>query len=63
MIYKECFKCKRYFSGSCNGVEDRKRKKITIENSCSGYLKIGSKKQISKEPLCVNLLQENMKKK
>ena len=39
MIDKECLDCKRYYSGSCNGVKDRKRKIITIENSCSGYLK------------------------
>lgn len=44
MIDKECLSCKRYYSGSCNGVEDRKRDKITIENSCSGYLKIEEKK-------------------
>lgn len=39
IIDEECLDCKRYYSGSCNGVEDRKREKITIENSCSGYLK------------------------
>ena len=43
MIDEECLKCKRYFSGSCNGVENRKRKEITIENRCSGFLKIVSK--------------------
>lgn len=38
MIDGECLECKRYFTGSCNGVEYRKRKEITIENSCSGFL-------------------------
>lgn len=40
MVDKECLGCKRYYSGSCEGVEDRKRENITIENRCSGYLKI-----------------------
>ena len=40
MIDKECLKCKRYYSGSCHGVEDRNRLEITIENSCSGFLHI-----------------------
>lgn len=40
MIDKECLECKRYFTKSCEGVEDRKRKEITIENSCSGFLHI-----------------------
>lgn len=39
MIDEECLHCKRYYSGSCNGVEDRKRETITTENSCSGFLK------------------------
>ena len=39
IIDKECLDCKRYYSGSCSGVEDRKREKITIENSCAGHLK------------------------
>lgn len=38
MIDKECLECKRYYSGSCDGIEDRKRNIITIENSCSGFL-------------------------
>lgn len=38
MIDKECLECKRYFVKSCDGVEDRGRKEITIENSCSGFL-------------------------
>lgn len=38
MIDKECLECKRYHSGSCDGVEDRKREEIIIENSCSGFL-------------------------
>lgn len=41
MVDKECLECKRFHSGSCNGIEDRKRKEITIENSCSGFLEIG----------------------
>lgn len=39
MIDKECLECVRYYSGSCNGIEDRKRESITVENSCSGFLK------------------------
>lgn len=39
MVDKECLECKRFYSGSCNGIEDRGRKEITIENSCSGFLK------------------------
>ena len=38
MIDKECLKCKRYYSKSCNGVEDRQRNEISVENSCSGFL-------------------------
>ena len=37
IVDKECLECKRYLK-SCNGVEDRKRETITIENSCSGFL-------------------------
>lgn len=40
MIDKECLECKRYFVKSCNGIEDRGRKEITIENSCSGFLQL-----------------------
>ena len=47
MIDEECLKCKRYFSGSCNGVENRKRKEITIENRCSGFLKNSQQKQMN----------------
>ena len=47
MIDEECLKCKRYFSGSCNGVENRKRKEITIENRCSGFLKNSQRKHIN----------------
>jgi hypothetical protein len=39
MIDKECLERKRYYSGSCNGAEDRRRDEITIENSCAGFLK------------------------
>ena len=38
MIDNECLKCKRLFSGSCHGTEDRGREEITVENSCSGFL-------------------------
>lgn len=38
MVDKECLKCKRFYSNSCDGVEDRGREKITIQNCCSGYL-------------------------
>lgn len=38
MVDKECLDCKRYYSGSCDGVKDRNRENITIENCCSGYL-------------------------
>lgn len=37
-IDKECICCKRLYSGSCNGIENRGREKITIENCCSGHL-------------------------
>ena len=37
-IDKECICCKRLYSGSCNGVEDRGRGKLNIESSCSGHL-------------------------
>lgn len=40
LIDKECLECKRLFSWSCNGVKDRGREEITIENSCSGFLHI-----------------------
>jgi hypothetical protein len=40
MIDKECLDCRRYHSKSCNGVEDRGRDKITIENCCSAHLSI-----------------------
>ena len=36
----ECINCKRFKSGSCAGVEDRKRDIITIKNQCSGFLKM-----------------------
>ena len=49
MIDKECILCKIYYSGSCNGVEDRKRDKITIENSCSGFLSINNESNEEKE--------------
>lgn len=39
MVDKECQECKRFYSGSCDGVADRGREEITIENSCSGFLK------------------------
>lgn len=35
---EECLNCLRFHSKSCNGVENRGREKITIENSCSGFL-------------------------
>lgn len=57
MIDKECLECKRYYSKSCNGVEDRKRKEITIENSCSGLLKTKNKNlQTRKLQKIVNVL-------
>lgn len=40
MVDKECLECKRYYSKSCKGIEDRGRNEITIKNSCSGFLKI-----------------------
>ena len=48
MIDKECLECKRYFSGSCEGTEDRKREEVTIENSCSGFLHIETEDIIDK---------------
>ena len=39
MVDKECLECKRYYSGSCDGVEDRKREVVNKYNSCSGFLK------------------------
>lgn len=39
MIDNECLECKRYYSGSCYGVEDRKREVINKYNSCSGFIK------------------------
>lgn len=48
MIDKECLECKRYFVKSCDGVEDRGRKEITIENSCSGFLHIETTDIINK---------------
>lgn len=48
MIDNECLKCKRYFTNSCDGVEDRNRKEITIENSCSGFLYIETEDIIHK---------------
>lgn len=38
MIDKECLFCKRFYSKSCNGTEDRKREEITDENRCAGFL-------------------------
>ncbi len=40
MIDKECICCKRHYSQSCEGVEDRKRKVITSSNACSGFLHV-----------------------
>lgn len=37
-IDKECICCKRIYSGSCDGVEDRGRKEINLYNRCSGHL-------------------------
>ena len=48
LMDKECLECKRYFTGSCDGTEDRKREKITIENSCSGFLHIETEDVIDK---------------
>ena len=50
MIDKECLKCRRYLN-SCDGVKDRKRKIITIENSCSGFLKIEDTNDIKYDQL------------
>lgn len=36
-IDKECICCKRLYSGSCDGIENRGRVKINSYNSCSGY--------------------------
>lgn len=52
MIDRECLECKRYFNGSCNGVEDRKE--ITIENSCSGFLHTKTEDVINKLSEIVN---------
>ena len=37
----ECIRCKRYHSGSCNGVEDRGRDFVNIYSMCSGFLLLG----------------------
>jgi hypothetical protein len=37
-IDKECICCKRFYSGSCKGVENRGRDRIVLENSCSGHV-------------------------
>ena len=37
-IDNECLTCKRYYSGSCSGIADRKRETITVLNMCSGYI-------------------------
>lgn len=36
-IDKECLACGRYVSGSCRGVVDRKRDKITSGNRCGAF--------------------------
>lgn len=36
-IDKECLSCGRYVSGSCRGVVDRKRDKITSGNRCGAF--------------------------
>lgn len=41
-IDKECICCKRLYSKSCEGVENRRRVEINSSNSCSGYLSVGS---------------------
>ena len=46
---KECLECKRFYSGSCDGAWDRKRTEITIENSCSGFLRRDEKTMTKKE--------------
>lgn len=48
MIDKECLQCIRLYSGSCQGVSDRKRITITIENSCSGFLKVDKNNSVSR---------------
>lgn len=39
-IDKECICCKRLYSGSCDGIENRGRTEINSYNRCSGYLYI-----------------------
>ena len=39
-IDKECICCKRLYSGSCDGIENRGRTEINSYNRCSGHLYI-----------------------
>ena len=35
---EECLRCKRYYSGSCDGTINRGREVITIENMCGCFI-------------------------
>lgn len=43
MVDQECICCRRYYSKSCEGVENRGRASITYSNMCSGFLLVCNK--------------------
>lgn len=42
-IDKECICCKRFYSGSCDGINERGRIQINSYNGCSGHLYVDNK--------------------
>lgn len=57
MIDKECICCRRYYSKSCPGIEDRKRDAITYENCCSGHLSIDNESECNCDVELFNQIQ------
>lgn len=60
-IDKECICCRRLYSGSCDGVEDRCRNKIDSYNSCSGYLYVDNESDCNGDEKLYNHIKETEK--
>ncbi len=57
MIDNECICCRRYYSKSCTGIEDRKRDVITYKNCCSGHLSINNENECNCNKELYNQIQ------